>query len=183
DIINVNAPAHVNENAGGIRLDYYITPKYRFYTRYYRDQGESAQTQNSTLSVYSTTIVPQNAVAALSQVLTPTIINETKFGFNGDKTRVVGIPGPSPNANINGVTLNLSGSVALAGIAGQSGSAGIAIPSGLIRLSSSFNGRGAPYTNYSTSYIDNLSVLRGAHSLKFGVEIRTLTLYNDQLGG
>ena len=56
-------------------------------------------------------IVPQNAVATLSQVLTPTIINETKYGFNGYKSRVEGIPGPSPNANINGVTLNLSGSV------------------------------------------------------------------------
>jgi hypothetical protein len=71
----------------------------------------------------------------------------------------------------------------LAGIAGQSGSAGIALPTGLIRLSSSFNGRGAPYTNYSLSFIDNLSVLRGNHSMKFGVEVRPLTLYNDQLGG
>jgi hypothetical protein len=183
DIVNVNAPAEVNENAGGIRFDYNITPKYRFYTRYYRDQGDSFQTQNSTGSVYATTIVPQNLVASLSQILAPTVINETKFGFNGNKSRVAGIPGPSPNANINGVTLNLSGSVALAGIAGQSGTAGIAIPTGLIRLSSSFNGRGAPYTNYSLSYIDNLSVLRGNHSMKFGVEIRPLNLYNDQLGG
>ena len=68
------------------------------------------------------------------------------------------------------MTINLSGSVALGGIAGQTGSAGLAIPSGLIRLSSSFNGRGAPYTNSSTSYIDNLSVLHGNHNMKFGVE-------------
>ena len=81
------------------------------------------------------------------------------------------------------MTLNLSGSVALGGIAGQAGSAGLAIPTGLIRLSSSFNGRGAPYTNYSMSFIDNLSVLRGNHSMKFGVEVRAVTLYNDQLGG
>ena len=183
DIVNVSAPAHVDENAAGIRFDYNFSSKYRFFARYFRDQGESAQTQNSTGSVYATSIVPQNAVATLSQILKPTVINETKFGFNGDKTRVEGIPGPSPNANINGVTLNLSGSVALGGIAGQTGSAGIAIPSGLIRLSSSFNGRGAPYTNFSTSYIDTLSVLHGNHSMKFGVEIRALTLYNDQLGG
>jgi hypothetical protein len=50
-------------------------------------------------------------------------------------------------------------------------------------LSSSFNGRGAPYTNYTLSGIDNLSVTRGNHSLKFGVEFRPVTLYNDQLGG
>ncbi len=183
DIVNVSAPAHVNENAGGVRLDYNLSSKLRFFARYFRDQGESAQTQNSTLSVYSTSIVPQNGVASLTQLLSPAIINESKFGLNGAKTRVAGIPGPSPNANINGVTLNLSGSVALGGIAGQSGNAGLAIPTGLIRLSSSFNGRGAPYTNYSTSYIDSLSVLRGNHSLKFGAEVRALTLWNDQLGG
>ncbi len=183
DIVNVNAPAHVGENAGGIRLDYNLSSRYRLYARYFRDQGESAQTQNSTLSQYTTSIVPQNAVVSLTQLLTSTAINETKIGYNAYKTRVAGVPGSSPNANINGVTLNLSGSVALGGIAGQSGSAGIAIPTGLIRLSSSFNGRGAPYTNYSLSFIDNLSLLSGNHSFKFGVEVRPLTLYNDQLGG
>ncbi len=183
DIVTVNAPSHVNENSGGVRFDYDLSGKYRLNVRYFRDQGESAQMQNSTGSIYATSIVPQNAVVGLTQVLTPSIVNETKFGFNGAKTRVAGIPGPSPNADINGVTINLSGSVALGGIAGQSGSAGLAIPSGLIRLSSSFNGRGAPYTNFSTSYIDNLSVLHGGHGMKFGAEIRAITLYNDQLGG
>ena len=118
----------MSENSGGIRFDYNFSPKYRFYARYFRNQGVSSQTQNSTLSLYNTTIVPQNAVASLSQLLSPTVLNETKFGFNGSKTRVAGIPGPSPDANLNGVTLNLSGSVALGGIAGQTGSAGIAIP-------------------------------------------------------
>ena len=183
DVINVNAPNRVTENSGGVRFDYSLNEKYRLYARYFRDQGESSQTQNSTGSLYNTVIVPQNAVVSLSQTLSPTVINETKVGFNGAKTRVVGIPGPSPDADLNGVTINLSGSVALAGIAGQTGSAGLAIPTGLIRLSSSFNGRGAPYTNYSFSFIDNLTMIRGAHNLKFGVEIRPVTLWNDQLGG
>jgi outer membrane receptor protein involved in Fe transport len=183
DIATVNGPSQVNENAGGIRFDYNISPKYRLYARYYRDQGDSLQTQNSTLSSYLTTIVPQNGVVTLNQVLSPTIINETKFGFNGSKTRVAGIPGPSPGVDLSGVTLNLSGSVALGGIAGQTGNAAIAIPTGLIRLSSSFNGRGAPYTNYSTSYIDSLTVIHGNHNMKFGGEIRPVTLWNDQLGG
>ncbi|MEO8372753.1 MAG: carboxypeptidase regulatory-like domain-containing protein [Candidatus Solibacter sp.] len=183
DIVNISAPSQLSENAGGIRFDYNLSPKYRLYARYFRDQGVSSQTQNSTLSLYNTTIVPQNAVVSLTQTLSPTVINETKFGFNGSKTRVAGVPGPSPDANISGVTFNLSGSVALGGIAGQSGSAGIAIPTGLIRLSSSFNGRGAPYTNYSNAIIDSLSMVRGKHSLKFGGELRMLTLFNDQLGG
>jgi hypothetical protein len=182
DIVNVLAPARVNESAGGVRFDYNINDKLRLYVRYFRDQGNSLQTQNSTGSLFTTTTVPQNAVVNLSQSLSPTVVNETKFGFNGSKTRVAGVPGASPDADLRGVTVNLSGSVALSGIAGQ-GSAALAIPSGLIRLSSSFNGRGAPYTNYSMSFIDSLSWVRGSHNLKFGVEVRPVTLYNDQLGG
>jgi Carboxypeptidase regulatory-like domain len=182
-IVNVNGPGFVNEDSFGIRFDYNINDKLRLYARYFRDQGKSSQTQNSTLSQYNQTAVPQNAVSNLNWIVTPTIVNEAKFGFNGVKERVSGKPGPSPNADLTGVTLNLSGSVALAGIAGQSGTAGIAVPSGLIRLSSSFNGRGAPYTNYTLSFIDSVSVVKGSHNFKFGVEFRPIRLYNDQLGG
>src|SRR5882724_10061059 len=183
DIVNISGPSRVDENSGGIRFDYNFSAKYRLYARYYRDQGESVQTQNSSLSTYVTSIVPQNGVLSLNQILSPSVVNETKMGYNGSKSRVAGVPGPSPNANLNGVTLNLSGSVALGGIAGQSGNAGITIPTGLIRLSSNFNGRGAPYTNYTTSYIDNLTMIHGNHNIKFGAEIRPVTLWNDQLGG
>ena len=70
--------------------------------------------------------------------------------MNSVKERVAGRPGPSPGVDLTGVTLNLTASVALGGIAGQTGNAATATPSGLIRLSSSFNGRGAPYTNYTS---------------------------------
>jgi hypothetical protein len=183
NIVSVNGPGSIDEDSGGIRIDYNINERFQFYGRYFRDQGYSSQTQNSTLSQFNQTAVPQNAVLSLSQVLTPTILNETKVGFNGVKERVSGRPGPSPGVDLTGVTLNLSGSVALAGIAGQSGNAGIAVPTGLIRLSSAFNGRGAPYTNYTLSFIDNLSITHGTHNMKFGVEIRPVRLYNDQLGG
>ena len=71
-------PGHVTENSGGARFDYNINDKYRLFARYFRDQGESAQTQNSTGSIYATSIVPQNAVVSLTQLLTPTVINETQ---------------------------------------------------------------------------------------------------------
>ena len=183
NIVNVNGPGFVDENSGGIRIDYNMSDKYRFYARYFRDQGISSQTQNSTLSKYNQTVVPQNGVINATQILTSSILNEAKLGFNDVKQRVNGVPGPSPNADLNGVTLNLSGSVALAGIAGQSGNAGIAVPTGLIRLSSNFNGRGAPYTNYTFSFIDSLSYVKGTHNMKFGAEIRPVRLYNDQQGG
>lgn len=183
DVVTVNGPGITNEDYGGIRVDYNINQILRLNVRYFRDQGFSSQTQNSTLSQYVQTVVPQNGLITLTQVLSPTILNETKFGVNAVKERVAGVPGPSPGVDLTGVTLNLTGSVALGGIAGQSGNAAIATPTGLIRLSSAFNGRGAPYTNYSLSGIDNLSVTKGNHNMKFGVEFRPITLYNDQLGG
>jgi hypothetical protein len=183
NIVTVNGPGLVDENSGGIRIDYLVNNSFRLYGRYFRDQGVSSQTQNSTLSQYNQTAVPQNAVVTLNQTYGTRIINETKIGFNDVKERVSGRPGPSPGVDLTGVTLNLAGSVALSGIAGQTGNAGIALPTGLIRLSSAFNGRGAPYTNYSISGIDNLSVVQGSHSMKFGVEVRPVRLYNDQLGG
>ncbi len=183
DIVNVFAPGAVNETSGSIRVDYAPNGSNRFYARYFRDQGDSDQVQNSTLSRYLTTMVPQNGVLSWQKIYSGNIVNEAKFGYNAAKTRVAGVPGPSPDANINGVTLNLSGSVALSGLAGQAGSAGIAIPTGLIRLSSAFNGRGAPYTNWTFSFIDNLSIVQGSHTLKFGVEYRPLWMRNDQQGG
>ncbi len=183
DLLTTTGQGILNEDSGSIRFDYNISDRFRIYARYFRDQGNSSQTQNSTGSLFTQTAVPQNGVISFNQVWSPTILNETKFGFNGAKTRVDGVPGPSPNADLNGVTLQLNGSVALGGIAGQTGSTGIATPSGLIRLSSSFNGRGAPYTNYTLSYIDNLTMIYGNHTVKMGVEFRPITLYNDQLGG
>ncbi len=183
DQVTVQGPGLIDEDYGAIRFDYNISERYKLYVRYFRDQGTSSQTQNSTLSQYNQTVVPQNGVVTLTQTLTPTILNETKFGVNSVKERVYGRPGPSPGVDLSGVTLNLTGGTALQGIAGQAGTTGFALPTGLIRLSSSFNGRGAPYTNYTLSGIDNLSVLRGNHSMKFGVEFRPITLYNDQLGG
>ena len=85
--------------------------------------------------------------------------------------------------DLTGVTLSLSGTVVLGGVAGLGGAAGISSPTGQLRLSSALNGRGAPFTNYSLSFIDNLTVLRGSHSLKFGIEIRPQQLKTAYLGG
>lgn len=183
DLVTVIGSNTLTENSGGVRIDYNINPRFRLYGRYFRDQGVSSQVQNSTLSRYNQTAVPQNAVISLTQIYGPNILNETKVGGNYVKERVIGQAGASPNADISAISINLTGGVSLGGIAGQTGTSAVAQPGGLIRLSSSFNGRGAPYTNTSYSFIDNLSWLVGNHALKFGVEIRPITLYNDQLGG
>ncbi|HMG02349.1 MAG TPA: carboxypeptidase regulatory-like domain-containing protein [Edaphobacter sp.] len=158
----------INEDFGAIRFDYHINDRFGLYARYNIDQGTSTQIQDVSLSQFGQVSVPQNGVLAFTQVWTPSIFNETKFGYNGIKMRVQGIAGASPNADISRARIAV---------------AGLTNVGSLISLSSSFNGIGAPYTGQSFSYIDNLSVLKGNHNLKFGVEIRPISLYNNQLGG
>ncbi len=81
------------------------------------------------------------------------------------------------------MTLNITGASVLVGIGGQGASAGVSIPSGQVRASSATNGRGQPYTNYSLSYVDSLSWIKGNHNIKIGGEFRQVRLWTDRLGG
>jgi hypothetical protein len=158
----------INEDFGMIRFDYRINDRFSAYARYNIDNGISTQVQDASLSKFGQVSVPQNAVLALNQIWSSHIFNETKFGYNGIKMRVQGIAGASPNADISKARIAI---------------AGLTNVGSLISLSSSFNGIGAPYTGQTYSYIDNFSYQKGNHNMKFGVEIRPLALYNNQIGG
>src|SRR6185369_11157905 len=83
DVAQVNAATQLDENYGSIRIDYRFNDKYTIYARYFRDQGESVSPIEATSvsgSQYIITAVPQNALLNFQQILTPTVINETKFG-------------------------------------------------------------------------------------------------------
>jgi len=183
DLAFLNARATTTENSAGLRLDYRLARGHSLYARYFRDQGRALSPLGVTGNALRVTAVPQNAVLSFQQLLKPTIINESKFGLNGYKTRTSGMAPPVPGVDLSAVSINIAGSVALPGIAGQGGSAGVATPGGLVRANSAMNGRGQPYTNYTLSFIDNLSWIRGNHSAKFGVEVRPLRLWTDRLGG
>ena len=159
---------NIQEDFGDIRFDYHFSDRFNMYARYNRDQGHSSQVQDASLSRFGQVEVPQNGVLAFNQVLTSRIFNETKFGFNGVKMRVLGTAGPSPAANLS------SSRIAVAGLTNVGA---------LISLSSSFNGTGAPYTAQEYSFIDNFSMVVGNHNTKYGVEIRPRSLYNNQIGG
>jgi hypothetical protein len=177
DRANIREPGTIDEYSGNIRFDYQATSKDKFYVRYNRDQGYGIIPLNSAGSGTFETIVPQNLVLAYNRVHSATLINEAKFGFNSSKTRVSGLAPVIPGFNLDGVT------IALNGVSAIDGNNGYATPSGLIRISTAFNGRSAPYTNYSLSFIDNLTMIRGSHNFKMGVEIRPQRILNAILGG
>ena len=183
DFVSASAKYPVSENFGNIRLDHRFNDKLNLTARYFRDQGEARQPLDVSGSQFVILAVPQNGVVSLQQVLRPNIINETKVGFNGDKTRASGYAPFVPGVDMSAISVSISGNTSIAGIAGQAGSAGTASPGGLVRSNSTQNGRGQPYTGYTLSFIDQLSVIQGKHNLKFGVEVRPRRLWTDRLGG
>lgn len=183
DIAQILAKTKVNEDAGNIRLDYNVNEKYRAYLRWFRDDGTSTSPFDVSGSSFLSKATSQNMVLSVQQTLAATVINETKVGYNGPKTRTSGVAPIVAGADLSDKTINISGATVLVGIGGQGANAGISIPSGQVRASSATNGRGQPYTNYSLSFIDNLSWIRGNHNYKFGGEGRLMRIYTDRLGG
>ena len=183
DVAQLSGSNSIDEDFGSLRVDYHISDKLTAYLRYNRDQGY-LQAPFDVSGAYSlVTAVPQNTVLGLQQILTPSVINEIKVGFNGAKTRVSGYAPSIPGVDTSAFAVSFTGTVAIPGIGGQGASAGASSLGNLVRSNSSQNGRGQPYTNYTLSYIDNLSVTHGSHSMKLGFELRPVRLYTDRLGG
>ncbi len=183
DLAQRVASSSIDEYFGSFRVDHVINSRFSQYLRYNRDQGYLISPLDVTGSNQVVTGVPQNVVYTLQQIYTPSVINETKLGFNGNKTRINGVAPPIPGVDTSAFTVSFTGTVAIPGIGGQGASAGAATLGNLVRGNSSQNGRGQPYTNYTYSFIDNLSIIRKEHTFKFGGEFRPVRLYTDRQGG
>ena len=150
DQINLVASNTVREDSGMVRFDYRFDDKNTIYARYNVD---NVYIDNPTDALGSHNVVPHaptNAVVSFQHIFTPTTINETKFGVN--------------RANYHNWSY---------GIAPVSVSVSSASFSGL--TSNSLD------TEVGTtfSYIDNLTVVRGKHTLKFGANIMRVRLNNS----
>ena len=183
DVAQLDARSVVNENSGSARFDYHVNDKNNVYLRWFRDDGTSTSPFDVSGSAFLQKGLAQNGVVSWQKIIGASIVNEAKFGYNGPKTRTNGIAPTVSGVDLSGVTLNITGANVLVGIGGQGASAGVSIPSGQVRANSATNGRGQPYTNYSLSYVDTLSWVKGNHNFKFGGEFRQVRLYTDRLGG
>jgi hypothetical protein len=183
DIYQLPARNVVNEDSAGARLDFKLSPKHSLYTRFFRDLGSNIQPQSVSGRQLRLRTWPQNGVIALQSLLSANTINEVKFGYNGALTRGFGVAPIINGFDTSAISINVTGSASNNGIPGQGATTGIAVAGGLVRLNSQANGRGAPYTPWTLSFIDNLTWLMGRHSLKFGGEVRTVRFYTDRNGG
>jgi hypothetical protein len=183
DVAQLQANSTVNENSEALRLDYKLNNKHSAYFRFFRDQGTNNQPEGVTGRRVLIQAVPQNGVLAVQSLLTPTLLNEFKFGYNSAYTRINGLAPTIAGFDLSSAVINISGNTANFALPGQGTSAGTATPGGLVRANSATNGRGQPYTPYSLSLVDSVNWTNGNHNAKFGGEIRFIRLYTDRLGG
>ena len=183
DTVQRQATNLVDENSVALRFDYRINQKHSTYFRYFRDQGTNDQPEGVTGRRVLIRSVPQNGVVGLQSVLSPTLLNEFKLGYNSALSRINGVAPSFPGIDLSSLSLNVAGSIAGFALPGQGANAGVATPGGLVRANSATNGRAQPYTPYSLSFIDSASWTRGNHAAKFGGEIRLIRMWTDRVGG
>ncbi|MFL6373996.1 MAG: carboxypeptidase regulatory-like domain-containing protein [Pyrinomonadaceae bacterium] len=185
DIVQLQAAERTDEKAFSARFDWQYNLGNKLYFRFFRDQGRDIAPEGVSGRVTTIRAVPQNGVFGWQSMLHKdgSLINEFKIGYNGAQTRINGFAPTVGGLDFTNLTLNVSGSVANTGIAGQGTSSGISIPGGLVRANSATNGRGQPYTPYSIGFIDSLNWTHGNHNVKFGGEVRLIRLWTDRQGG
>jgi hypothetical protein len=183
DIAQLQTPQKVHETAWSGRVDFHVNNRWTSYIRAFRDQGKSDQPSNVAGQIIRTTAYPMNAVFNLQGILSDSMTNEFKLGYNAAPTQILGVAPIVNGIDFSVFTLNLSGSVANSGIAGQGASSGITVPGGLVRSNSAQNGHAQPYNPYTLSFIDALSSARGNHYMKVGGELRLIRMTTDRVGG
>jgi Carboxypeptidase regulatory-like domain/TonB dependent receptor len=183
DIAQLQGTQGVREHALSGRLDFKVSNKWSSYVRVFHDQGTNNQPEGVTGRNVHITDDPTNAVYSLQGILSEKTTNEFKFGYNAAPTRIEGQAPTINGIDFSRIAINLSGSVANTGIAGQGASSGIAVPGGLVRANSATNGHGQPYDPYSLTFADTLSRVTGNHYLKTGGEFRAIRMATDRIGG
>jgi Carboxypeptidase regulatory-like domain len=182
DIAQLQTPQIVSETAASGRFDIKMNNRWSSYVRVFHDKGVSDAPDSVSGRVVHTEANPSNAIFNLQGVLSDRTTNEFKFGYNAAPTQIAGVV-PDGASALAASIINLTGSVANNGIAGQGSSSGITVPGGLIRSNSAQNGRAQPYDPYTLSFIDSLGSLRGNHYIKVGGEVRVIRMSTDRLGG
>ena len=136
-----------HEDSAMLRLDHHFSAADTAYLRFSFDAATSDVPSDGLNDRQLVTSRPVNGELEELHIFSPKLVNETKFGFNRSTVFT----------NNQGRT-NLPYSVAVAG------------------LTTLANNEFTTGVGNSFSYIDNLTMVRGAHILKLGVEIRRIQL-------
>src|SRR5262249_14196732 len=111
DIAQLQTPQTVNEDSFSGRFDVRLSPRWSSYVRFFHAQGRSDAPDNVAGRVITTKANPTNAVFNLQGLLSDTMTNEFKVGYNAAPTRLYGV---APNVNgidFSSLFISLTGSV------------------------------------------------------------------------
>ena len=136
-----------HEDSAMLRLDQHFSAADTAYLRFSFDAASSDVPSDGLDDRQLTTSRPVNGELEALHIFSPRLVNELKFGFNRSTVFTTN----------QGLT-NLPYSIAVAG------------------LTTLANNEVTAGLGNSFSYIDNLTLVRGAHTLKFGVEVRRIQL-------
>jgi hypothetical protein len=141
----------IREDSGLFRFDQRFTDTTTMFVRYNCDDLLKLTPSPMVLTT-NLAMRPQNVMIQLQHIFSPRVINETKVGMN--RSAYNNDPGVLPNGipSITGMGFSTLGAT------------GNALD---IEMGTSWN------------YLDNISITRGRHTLKFGVEVRRIWLNNS----
>ncbi|MBV9507360.1 MAG: TonB-dependent receptor [Acidobacteriia bacterium] len=175
-----NMPTPISSDQGDLRLDQVINSKQTAFARgTYKTRsvevapspgGTPTPTGSALLGPISTPEIDFGFTAAHSYVLTPTLVNELRVGYNGNHTATAFGAVPSQMVSEIGLTglppLPSGNAVPNFNIAGFQQTGG----------SASTLGR-----NGTLQILDNLTWTKGKHTFKFGGDYRYLTGYSENV--
>ena len=142
DIYQLQSLENVEEDAFSLRVDFRMNQQWNSYFRYFRDSGSQLRPEGISGRVVEVTNKPTNGIFNLQGTIGSGLLNEFKVGYNAPLANVRGVAPVVGGIDYGPIAINLTGSIANTGIAGQSASTGVVVPGGLVRANSATNGRG-----------------------------------------
>src|ERR1700733_14399176 len=156
DLLTCACTQVVNENSAMVRLDQHFTPQTTAFMRFNYDRSVDTQPVSAAATDLQQRVSsPVNGALELLHIFSPTLVNESKFGFN--------------RATSNTYNIGRNGTIYQISIATGPGP-------GFITQNTNEN---SIYVGNSFSWIDNLTWIHGRHTLKFGAEVRRIEVNQE----
>ncbi len=153
DLLTCACTQVVDESSAMLRLDQHFSPRNTAFLRFNYDRSVNAQPASAAATYLQQRVTaPVNGALEFLHIFSPRLVNESKAGFN--------------RATSNTYNSSPTGSIFQIAVSGGPGP-------GLIPQNYSYN---SIYAGNSFSGIDDLTLVRGRQTFKFGVEFRRIQM-------
>lgn len=175
-----NIPTSISSDQADLRLDQIINSKMTLFARgTYKIRSVGVVPLGTPVTgAYSEPEIDYGYVVAFNWIIRPTLINEVRGGFNGNHLAI------SVDANTTQI-VNELGLQGLPQPCGGLGGCSGAVPwfqiSGFQPTSAGASAWGTHVRNGTHQILDNLTWIKGSHTMKFGGDYRYLTYHSQNV--